>query len=123
MKSYMIMGNEYFTYLEIEEMVKRLRPDYHLLCVREDTGSSTEYLNSHNVDLIIADIELSDGSSADAIRSAGCCATPVIFATPYRNGNPELSDINVIDYLPKPVSETALLRSMAKLENDGNHNI
>ncbi|MDD7318935.1 MAG: hypothetical protein SOZ80_04190 [Prevotella sp.] len=116
MKRYVIMGDEYLTSLEIKEVVRQLRPDYNLLCIIEDMDTSAEYLNRHDVDLIIADVELSDGSSADAIRRSNNRLTPVIFATPYRKGNPKHSDMNVIDYLTKPISDAALLDSMVKFE-------
>lgn len=110
------MGNEHYTALEIGERIRIARPGYRLLGMTEDSEQSTEMLENNDVDLIIADIHLSDGNSVDAIRKSGRTHTPVVLATPYRRGNPTYGDLNVFAYMVKPISDGELMKMIVQFE-------
>ncbi len=114
--SYVVMGNEHYTALEIGERIRIARPGYRLLGMTEDSEQSTEMLENNDVDLIIADIHLSDGDSVDAIRKSGRTHTPVVLATPYRRGNPTYGDLNVFAYMVKPISDGELMKMIVQFE-------
>lgn len=113
---YIVMSDEHYTSLDIQETIRSLRPGYYLLGMAEDSEQSTEMLNNNDIDLIIADLQLSDGDSADAIRHSRQQHTPVIFTTPYRKDNPVYDDLNVFAFMVKPVSSSELAKVIVRFE-------
>ncbi|MEX1137957.1 MAG: LytTR family DNA-binding domain-containing protein [Bacteroidota bacterium] len=73
-----------------------------------------DWLESHpSPDLIVADIQLRDGTSLDAFRKQPVTC-PVIFATAYDEYLLEVLEHNSIDYLLKPVHQDKLERALRK---------
>jgi len=73
-----------------------------------------EWLVTHPPpDLIVADIQLQDGTSLDAFRRRPV-RCPVIFATAYDEYLLEVLEHNSIDYLLKPVRREKLERALSK---------
>lgn len=72
------------------------------------------WLGEHQVpDLIVADIQLQDGTSLDAFRKHPV-SCPVIFATAYDEYLLEVLEHNSIDYLLKPIHQEKLERALNK---------
>jgi two-component system response regulator LytT len=113
----LIIGNEYYSYKELEKTIQRLRPDYSLAGQTEDVVGAIDFLNSHTVDLIFTDVQLSDGLCMDVFQSTAC-KTPVIVTTAYREYATQLQGMNVIDFLLKPVSEIDVKKALIKFETN-----
>lgn len=73
----------------------------------------TEY--DQAIDLIIADIQLTDGTSFD-IFSQVKINYPIIFTTAYDEYAIKAFELNSIDYLLKPLSFESFFKSMDKIE-------
>jgi DNA-binding LytR/AlgR family response regulator len=76
--------------------------------------SSVEWLKTHPApDMILMDIELSDGQSFEIFRQVPV-KSPVIFTTSYDEYAIKAFKVNSIDYLLKPVEEEDLKAAMQK---------
>jgi len=69
----------------------------------------------HTVDLILMDIQLSDGNCFELFDQAQI-KTPVIFTTAYDNFALQAFKVNSIDYLLKPIELKELRRALNKYE-------
>ena len=97
------------------------------LSAREDVviagecGSVTEAvgaLRSENVDIVLLDVELPDGSGFDVIRQLGPKRMPtVVFATAYDKYAIQAFEVNAVDYLLKPFDQSRLLASIDRVRN------
>lgn len=68
------------------------------------------------LDLILSDIQLSDGISFDIFESASISA-PIIFTTAYDEYAIRAFKLNSIDYLLKPVDGAELAKALQKYQN------
>lgn len=96
------MGNQRVRYLQVPDslidIANRSRQPYSLV---------------QAPDLVIADIQLSDGVSFDAFRQVGL-DVPVIFTTAYDEYAIRAFKLNSIDYLLKPVDPAELKAALEK---------
>jgi DNA-binding LytR/AlgR family response regulator len=81
-----------------------------------------EYLKSHQIDLIFLDIEMPLLSGIDFVKTVNS-STKVIFTTAHRNYAVESYELNVIDYLLKPISFSRLFSSIQKLKSHQKPNL
>lgn len=73
-----------------------------------------EYLNNHaDIDLIFMDIQLSDGISFEIFSKINI-EFPVIFTTSFDEYAIKAFQVNSVDYLLKPIEQTALQKSIDK---------
>jgi DNA-binding LytR/AlgR family response regulator len=85
-------------------------------------GRFTNAIEAHNwikinqVDLIFLDIQMPGISGIDFLRSLKN-APPTFLTTAYRHYGPEAFDLNVLDYLLKPISENRFRKAIEKFEN------
>lgn len=68
------------------------------------------------IDLILSDIQLGDGLSFEALRSAPV-DIPVIFTTAYDQYAVQAFKFNSLDYLLKPIDEAELQAALEKVRN------
>lgn len=78
-----------------------------------DAIEANNFLRNHPVDLIFLDIQMPE---VDGLRFVGTLKNPpaVIFTTAFRDFAPEAFDLDVIDYLLKPISFDRLLKAINK---------
>lgn len=69
-----------------------------------------------SIDLILSDIQLGDGLSFEALRSAPA-DIPVIFTTAYDQYAVQAFKFNSLDYLLKPIDEAELQVALEKVRN------
>ena len=100
---------------QLQKMVRQLEPEATIhgplgsvqgICTYFTTSQPTP-------DLVIADIQLSDGVSFDAFRQVGM-NIPVIFTTAYDEYAIRAFKLNSIDYLLKPVDPNELKAALEK---------
>lgn len=68
------------------------------------------------VDLLFLDIEMPDISGIDLIKKLGNKKPLIIFTTAKKEYAVEAFELNVVDYLVKPVSQARLLQSVEKAQ-------
>lgn len=98
---------------QLRKLVQQLEPGASIDGPLTNVQSIVDYLSQHSPDLVITDIQLSDGVSFEAFRQAGL-NTPVIFTTAYDEYAIRAFKLNSIDYLLKPIDPDDLKAALAK---------
>lgn len=103
----------------LEGMVKSLRPDWKIVAVLESVEESVEWLkNSDAPDLILMDIQLSDGISFSILSQVTIDPkTQIVFTTAYDQYAIRAFKVNSVDYLLKPIKEEELESAFLKFES------
>ncbi|BAV04632.1 two component transcriptional regulator, LytTR family [Filimonas lacunae] len=102
---------------QMQQLVQKIAPDYTLLAVLESVAETVGWLNTHTPpDLVLMDIQLSDGISFDIFKQVAVTA-PVIFTTAYDEYALQAFKVNSIDYLLKPIDEEELKQAFQKHRN------
>ena len=110
----LIIEDEPLVARDLSKLVLKLEPTAHLLAVLESVESAVSWLgNNAPPDLILADIQLSDGISFDVFKKVnpGC---PIIFTTAYNEYALKAFKLNSIDYLLKPIDREELAKALEK---------
>jgi DNA-binding LytR/AlgR family response regulator len=78
-----------------------------------DAIEASNFLRAHPVDLIFLDVQMPE---IDGLRFVGTLKNPpaIIFTTAFRDFAPEAFELDVIDYLLKPISFERLLKAVNK---------
>ena len=113
----LIVEDEVAAARQLEKQLKRLRPGAIILGVVESISGAVEWLqNNPEPDLILMDIQLSDGSSFDIFRQTSVKA-PVIFTTAYNEYAIKAFKVNSVDYLLKPIDDGELKDALDKYDS------
>lgn len=116
MKRYVIIEDERFAYDEISRMMHSIRPDMELAGWSTGVEQSVLMLSQQkDIDLIIADIQLNDGTCFDVFERVSVSAL-IIFTTAYDEYAIRAFKLNSIDYLLKPIEEDELKAAIEKAE-------
>ena len=91
--------------------------DFHLVAVCRDVMSATEYLRSHKIDVLFVDIHLPKVKGIDFIRTIQN-QYQVILTTAYNQYAIEGYDLNVVDYLLKPIEFNRFLQAIQKINRN-----
>lgn len=110
----LILEDEPLVAAHLIRLVSQLQPGWQLLGPLASLRETTQWLQQHpQPDLILADIQLSDGISLDLFNFLPP-ACPVIFTTAYDHYAIRAFKINSIDYLLKPVDVDELENAFKK---------
>ncbi len=115
---FLIIEDEVHNSRMLGDMVHELRPQWKLEAILASIEESVGWLNSHPVpDLILLDIQLSDGISFsifDHVNLPPSCR--IIFTTAYDEYALRAFRVNSIDYLLKPIERKVLEEAFDKYE-------
>ncbi len=110
----LIIEDEPLVAISLSRLVRELEPGAVLFGPLAGVQESKDWLQSHPApDLILADIQLSDGISLD-IFSAASIQCPIIFTTAYNEYAIRAFKVNSIDYLLKPIERNELEAALQK---------
>jgi two-component system LytT family response regulator len=110
----LIVEDEAVAARQLKAMLNRAGEDIVVLAVLESIETVVNYLRqSPRPDLILLDIELSDGQSFEIFNQVEV-TSPVIFTTAYDEYALRAFEVNSVDYLLKPLEEAALGRALDK---------
>ena len=82
----------------------------------ENAMEAYNQLGSSHVDLLFLDIEMPDISGIDLIKKLGNKKPLIIFTTAKKDYAVEAFELNVVDYLVKPVTQSRLLQAVEKAQ-------
>ena len=116
MTRYLLIEDERIIYDEMKRMMDMLRPDYILAGWATGVEQAVVLIEGGNIDLILADVRLSDGLCFD-IFSRVSVDIPIIFITAYDEYAIKAFKVNGIDYLLKPVDESDLDAALCRYEH------
>ncbi len=104
---------------QLQKLVRQIEPGATIHGPLASVQAICEYFSTNRTaarpspDLVIADIQLSDGVSFDAFRQVDL-NTPVIFTTAYDEYAIRAFKLNSLDYLLKPIDPEELKGALAK---------
>ncbi|MGN0238378.1 MAG: response regulator [Lepagella sp.] len=118
---YLILEDSYYTALDIQETMRRLRPGFQLMDITDDTAEAIRRIRRQGVDMMIADTSASDGDSIGKLTDASI-STPVIFISECRDSMERAKRLNMIDYILKPVTLSDLRCALSRYDILKQHN-
>ena len=100
----------------LSKLLQDISSDIDIIQQLDSVESAVRYLQPEkNIDLIFMDIQLADGLSFDIFQQV-TITTPVIFTTAFDQYTLKAFKVNSIDYLLKPIDETALKNAVLKYQ-------
>lgn len=113
----LIVEDEDLAVKKIRKTLAAVEPDAEVVAVTDSILSTVNWLEQHPApDLILMDIELSDGQSFEIFNQA-TIKSPVIFTTSYDEYALKAFKVNSIDYLLKPIQKEDLEAALQKLKD------
>ena len=113
----LIVEDEAVAARQLKAMLGRSGGDIVVLDVLGSIEAAVNYLRqSPRPDLILLDIELSDGQSFEIFGQVDV-TSPVIFTTAYDEYARRAFEVNSVDYLLKPIEEASLRRALDKFRH------
>jgi two-component system, LytTR family, response regulator len=90
-------------------------PSVQVVGESECVADAVEAIRSGQVDLVLLDVQLPDGTGFDVVREIGPQRMPaVIFVTAYDEYAIQAFEVNAVDYLLKPFDENRLRASVER---------
>ena len=89
-------------------------PDIKMAGSGYDVKSGIEAINTFKPDILILDVELSDGNAFDILRNVGDINAQVIFVTAHEEYALQAIKFSAFDYLLKPFSINELIETILK---------
>jgi DNA-binding LytR/AlgR family response regulator len=111
----LIIEDESLAADRLEQMIKDIDPGFNVIAKLGSIKESAKWLLNNCADLIMLDIQLSDGISF-SIFDQVAVTTPVIFTTAYDQYAIKAFDLNSIAYLLKPIKKIELADSLKKYD-------
>jgi two-component system, LytTR family, response regulator len=100
----------------IEKFVNEI-PEIELLATFTDAAKAADFLQNNTVDLLLTDINMPDINGLKFVRDLTNERPMVIFITAYKEHAHVGFDLEVIDYLVKPISKDRFQKAIQKALN------
>lgn len=113
----LIVEDEELAVKKLQKTLAGVEPDAEVVAVTDSILSTVNWLEDNAApDLILMDIELSDGQSFEIFNQA-TIKSPVIFTTSYDEYALKAFKVNSVDYLLKPIQKEDLEAALTKLKS------
>jgi two-component system LytT family response regulator len=89
-------------------------PEWNLLATFTDAAEASVFLQNNTVDLLLSDINMPDVNGLQFVRDLPDEHPMVIFVTAYKEHAHEGFNLDVVDYLVKPVQISLLVKAVEK---------
>ena len=99
----------------LKRIIKDIRPDWNIIGTADSVFAGRELYTKNNFDLILSDIQLSDGLCFEIFRKS-TITKPIIFLTAYDQYAIKSFEFNSIHYLLKPIIIEKLNAAFIKFE-------
>lgn len=114
----LIIEDENLLANELQRTLQRICSDCEILGVIKSVGDGVKWFeNNDSPDLIISDIQLTDGTSFEMFNQVNTDA-PIIFTTAYDEFAIKAFKLNSIDYLLKPINDNELIKAVEKYKSN-----
>ncbi len=109
----LIIEDEIPAQLQLRRLLDTHYPQAQVLAALDSVESAAEWLVSNQVDLILMDVELSDGLCFELFNRVKVTA-PVVVTTAYEHYALNALKKNAVDYLLKPVGDDEFVEAVEK---------
>ncbi|MCM1509863.1 MAG: LytTR family DNA-binding domain-containing protein [Clostridium sp.] len=111
----LVIEDEIYNYRLLKHLLEGIEPEVEIIGPISTVEQAKDFLQycHYGIDIIIADIQLNDGLSFDALIYAQE-DTPIIFTTAYEEYALRAFEYNSLSYLLKPIDEEALVKALSK---------
>ena len=117
----LIIEDEEAAAKRLQKLVSEMLPEVAFPATLGSVKNAEEWFaNNPSPDLILADIQLSDGMSFEIFKRVAVTA-PIIFTTAYDAHALQAFKMNSIDYLLKPIKREELSNALAKFKKYFQH--
>jgi DNA-binding LytR/AlgR family response regulator len=117
MTDLLIFEDEPAALQRLSRMIKEIRPKYNIIGTADNMEDALNLLAENNFDLILSDIELSDGTCFDIFEKHQP-EKPVVYITAYNDYAIKAFSYNGIHYLMKPINYEDLTKAFVKFEDN-----
>jgi len=101
--------------MALKQLVSQLS-NVELVAECNDAAEALDVLNSNQVDILLLDIEMPGMTGLDLIKKLGNTKPLIIFTTAKKDYAVEAFELNVIDYLIKPIALPRLKQAIDKAQ-------
>lgn len=101
--------------MALKQLVSQV-PALELVAECNDAAEALDSLNTTKVDLLLLDIEMPDMTGLDLIRKLGNNKPLIIFTTAKKDYAVEAFELNVVDYLVKPIALPRFKQAIEKAQ-------
>jgi DNA-binding LytR/AlgR family response regulator len=101
--------------MALKQLVSQL-PALELVAECSDATEALTSLNNTSIDLLLLDIEMPDMTGLDLIKKLGNNKPLIIFTTAKKDYAVEAFELNVVDYLVKPIAFQRFRQAIEKAE-------
>jgi len=117
MSKLLIFEDEPAALQRLTRMISEIRPHYEIVDTADNISDAFYLLTNADFDLILSDIELSDGTCFEVFEKTNL-EKPIIFITAYNDYAIKAFEFNGIHYLLKPINYEALTQAFVKFEKN-----
>ena len=119
----LIIEDEPLVARDLQNLLRRIAPDTEVIALLSSVESAKQWFQSNKLpDLILSDIQLSDGISFDIFEGLKLTC-PIIFTTAYDDYAIRAFKLNSIDYLLKPIDGGELSKALTKYKSLSTENL
>lgn len=111
--TFIALDDEPLALVLIEKYARDI-PEWTLLATFTDAAAAAEYLQNNTVDLLLSDINMPDISGLQFVQALPDERPMIIFVTAYKEFAHEGFNLDVVDYLVKPVAPERFKRALQK---------
>ena len=113
----LLLEDEYPAAERLQRLLRRADPAAEVLAVVQSVAAARQWLATHPApDLILSDIQLSDGLSFEVFEGLAL-RSPIVFTTAYDEYAIKAFRVRSIDYLLKPIKLADLQAALAKFHD------
>ena len=109
----LIVDDNKLARMAMKQLVGQIN-DLELVQECEDAMQAYNAINTGTIDLVFLDVEMPGMSGLELIRNLGSKKPLIIFTTAKENYAVEAFELNVIDYLVKPIKPARFIQSVEK---------
>jgi two-component system, LytTR family, response regulator len=111
--TFIALDDEPLALVLIEKLAREI-PDLACLGTFTDTAAAADFLRNNTVDLLLTDINMPDVSGLQFVRDLPDERPMVIFCTAHKEHAHEGFDLDVLDYLVKPIASERFQKAIKK---------
>ena len=101
--------------MALKQLVSQV-PNLELVAECSDASEALDAINSNQIDVLLLDIEMPGMTGIDLIKKLGNARPLIIFTTGIKDYAAEAFELNVIDYLVKPIALPRLRQAIEKAQ-------